>query len=276
MAKKTVPDANLKRKNIRRKVKVEIDKAGMAAAALGTFLIAEQVHAAEQNTDEQKSALESQAQVASAAEELPAEALATDIEQLAQELAGLELPSEELPASAELPVADLDGVILSQASPAIDLPAGVDAKTTMVDAGGSAGTGGAAAAGEGAAAASAAGGGLASAAGGFGPLVAGSIPLGAAVAGGALAAVAVAGAGGGGGGGSLLSGNPLTAIKGLVSDANVAGAKVYYDSNDDGIAQDGEQIAVTDAKGAYTASVDLTTGHKIIIKGGVDIVTGQT
>lgn len=48
MAKKIKPTADLKKKKVaRRRLGVELDKAGMAAAALGTFLAAQQVQAAD-------------------------------------------------------------------------------------------------------------------------------------------------------------------------------------------------------------------------------------
>ncbi|WP_151447293.1 beta strand repeat-containing protein [Lacisediminimonas profundi] len=296
MAKKIKPTADLKKKKVaRRRLGVELDKAGMAAAALGTFLAAQQVQAADKGKqsldDRQADDLLAQAHDAELVAELPAELLSADLDQIAQELASLDAAEVaeltelgEVPASAEIPVADLDGTMLSQASPVADLPPGVDARTTMTDAG-AGGAGGSAGSAAGAADAAAASSAASSAAGGaagsglasLGTVTLGSLtmPVGA-IMGAGLATAAALATGGGSAAASVLS-VALATTTGLVVDGNVRDATIFYDRNGNGKLDAGEISAKTKADGSYNMTGDaaLMTGKLVVLGDGFDTLTGQ-
>jgi hypothetical protein len=269
----------------------EVDKAALTAAAIGTFLLATEVSAAEdaKQTSEQlqdQNLLQAQAELSA---DLDPAALAVedaleDLPELTELGADLPLDGEALPElAADLPEQSLDGTQLSQANPNVITAPGVDGKTVMSDAGGAGGGAGNAGAASGTAAGSAGEAGAAAGAGGAagaglpGIAAFSSIPAGLVAGGLGLAAVAGAAGGGGGGVGGLAGG--LTSVaKGLVVDGNVSGATIFYDANANGKLDAGEISSKTGADGSYTLNGYTTTatGQIVVLAGGVDVLTGQT
>lgn len=288
MAKKKLAAKPSVKKQKRGLKPIEVDKAALTAAALGSFLLATEVSAAE----DAKSASEPlqdqnllQAQAELSAELDPAALAVEDLPELTELGADLPLEGEALPElAAELPEANLDGMQLSQASPDVVTAPGVDGKTVMSDAGGAGGGAGNAGAASGTAAGSAAEAGAAAGAGGAagaglpGIAAFSSIPAGL-VAGG-LGLVAVAGASGGGGGGvGGLAGGLTSVAKGLVVDGNVRDAVVFFDADADGVLDPDEVSSKTGKDGSYTLSGYADPngiGRIVVLAGGVDVLTGQT
>lgn len=289
--KKSLVKSPVNNKKRGRRGSVEVDKVAMTAAALGSFMLASEVSAAEADKQLSNQALPDQDLLQTQLDQsLQLDPAALAVPELPSDLAQLlggELPTDALPSdlsqiSNDVPVTDLDGMTLSQANPDTTTAPGVDAKTTMSDAG----SGGSAspASGAGSAAGSAADAGAAAggaAAGGLPGIAAfSSIPAG--VFAGAIGVAAVAGGGGGaaaatGGGGGVA--NVVTAVaKGLVVDGNVAGAKIFYDANANGVLDADEKWTTTKADGSYelTGYTATSTGQFVVMAGGVDVLTGQT
>ncbi len=145
--KKSAVEPSVKNQKRGRRVSIEVDKVAMTAAALGTYLIATEVSAAE---DDKLSAQAQQDQNLQAQldHELQLDPAALAVPELPSDLAQLlggELPAEALSsdplspefsqAASDIPLADLDGMTLSAASPDASMAPGVDGKTVMSDAG---------------------------------------------------------------------------------------------------------------------------------------------
>lgn len=89
---------------------------------------------------------------------------------------------------------------------------------------------------------------------------------------------ALAGAGSGGGGGSASNPTPaptptptINSVAGTVVDGYVAGAKVFIDSNGNGILDSGDAAAgSTDAHGNFHLTGSFTAGEKVFIHGGAN------